>query len=551
MPPNTRKRERTKEFLENALTRAQKLLNPRDYAVIFQAARASAGGQISAQRRRERMSAGERQLVDKAELSDMNKAELQDLSRTVNAAHIKATKACGDTDHVMTLVALLLAEYKRRGMTDPIGPAYDEPDGIPKSEAGGPLPQPLPDLDEAVEMTAKGETIDAPLFTIEIEDDDEFEFAEPGDIIDVRTNGDVMGFSKHVLPDSQEDIDELLRHWHLIEKHTTQVPFTGPADARLMFVCTAPNELELARKQAMVGEDALTFERLYLEPLGLTKREVAIGFAMPVVPHNDLNAAMCEKWAHNLVDAMKSYGSAKVVALGRVAREVLSGAGVESFSLPHPSAVRKRGNSGEVSRKLRTIAKSLDVDVLAVQDQGQRKTEPRKGHGSANLADAISEMRKTGHAVCRVIKSADEQQIVYGVVLDPYDVDLQTEWVPPAEIESSAHGFLKKSRVIGFEHIERAEAQLVESWVEVYPSPDDYRAAKANQPHRAFTRKFGDDVIHSGTWVAGVQLGDREWELHKQGKLNAFSVGGFSFKTKVTAAAMPEVEFIELIEAPA
>jgi hypothetical protein len=51
--------------------------------------------------------------------------------------------------------------------------------------------------------------------------------------------------------------------------------------------------------------------------------------------------------------------------------------------------------------------------------------------------------------------------------------------------------------------------------------------------------------------VTGVQLGDREWALHKQGKLNAFSVGGFSFRTKISSAAMPEVEFIELIEAPA
>ena len=159
-------------------------------------------------------------------------------------------------------------------------------------------------------------------------------------------------------------------------------------------------------------------------------------------------------------------------------------------------------------------------------------------------------MRKTGRATCRVIKSDGEKQIVYGVVLDPYDVDLQTEWVPPSEVESTAHGFLKKSRVIGFEHVEKAEAVIVESWIEVYPSQEDYRAALENRPHRAFTRKYGDDVIHSGTWVAGVQLGDREWALHKEGKLNAFSVGGFSFKTRVTTAVMPEVEFIELIESP-
>lgn len=776
------KRERTREYLEAALMRARKVLNPRDFATIFQAARASAGGQIGAKNRRERAAAA-KLLIEKTPLAALSAAELKSMQSTLNSAYRRNEKAGASNDKVLSRARSLFEEMKRRGVT-PEGRVYvalrgakvrkfvsseqkaihnqvrsalrngtmkkptacsvckteteskdlqahhknyDIPtevdflcrkchgavhatakgfingqpeggmhahgldrgnsktlmdgahlhawqipgtgelvisreDGVhahalegdktendgahshrvflssgamvetklagahahqlmvetsgldglhkhdlvmpdgstltslspaefvdqvldrlpashpmpPASEitralielhearmaevAGGSLPATVPNMDAAIEMTIKGESISPPTFAIEVTDADADAMmfgsfvqknwlgAEIGDVLEVRGDGEVVGFSKHVVPDDPKDVGEAVTAWAEVEKHTTVVPFVGPEDARLMFVAAAPSELELARKRALVGEDALTFNETYLNPLGLKLQDVAIGFAMPVLPYGELNSALCEKWSHHLVKAMKTYNRAKVVALGRIAKDVLAGAGVEFSSLPHPSVVRKRGNSGEVGRKLKAIAKSLDGRPFVVQHHDQRRSEPSQGRAPGNLADAISEMRKTGRATCRVIKAADEKQVVYGVVLDPYDVDLQAEWVPPAEIQSTAHGFLKKSRVIGFEHVERADGQLVESWVEAYPSRDDYQAAMENRPHKAFTRKFGDDDIHSGTWVAGVQLGDREWALHKQGKLNAFSVGGFSFKTKVTVAAMPEVEFIELIE---
>ena len=706
-----RKRERTREFLEGALDRAQAILNPRDFAVIFQAARASAGGKVSAKRRKERryVTPAEKQLIDKASLKDMSKAELREMARTLNSAYTRNDKAGNDNKPVLSRAASLRAEFKRRELGAPDGPAFvslkkrgkkdvrkgfvnGEPEGgmhahgldrrngktiddgghlhlwvIPgtgeviishedgfhvhglsesgestendgqhshhvllpngvlletklggehshelmvetsgfgglhdhilimpdgtelksmsvgefletlstppfsaplpfasmitramnelraerdESITGGPLPE-LPDLDDAVEMAAQGESIAPPTFTVEMSDADAVGDYEPGDMVEMRADGEIVGMSKHVVPDEPEEIEEKLSHWELLRKHTTQVPFTGPEDARVLFVSGAPNELEIARKQALVGEDSLTFSKIYLEPLGLEKKDVAAGFVMPTLPHQTLNAALCEKWAPHLQHALKTYNKAKIVALGKPARDVLKKMDVEFWSLPHPHAVRKRGDRGEVARKLKTIAKGLDgTPAQVAQSKNSQGSEPSHGSAPAKLADAISEMRKTGRAQCRVIKSDGEKQIVYGVVLDPYSVDLQTEWVPPSEVESTAHGFLKKSRVIGFEHVERAEAEIVESWIEIYPSQEDYKAALENRPHRAFTRKFGDDVIHSGTWVAGVQLGDREWDLHQKGQLNAFSVGGFSFKMKIDTQAMPEVEFIELVESP-
>ena len=145
-----------------------------------------------------------------------------------------------------------------------------------------------------------------------------------------------------------------------------------------------------------------------------------------------------------------------------------------------------------------------------------------------------------------VTKSLEEKQIVYGVILDPYQVDLQNDWLPPAEIESTAHDFLAKSRVIGLRHNGVASAEIVESWVEVYPSEKDREQALQNMPHKVYRRKFGSDVLHSGAWVAGVKLSDELWASFKKGDLDAFSIGGFSFKTQISSAAMPEVEFLDL-----
>ena len=99
---------------------------------------------------------------------------------------------------------------------------------------------------------------------------------------------------------------------------------------------------------------------------------------------------------------------------------------------------------------------------------------------------------------------------------------------------------------MGLQHNGIAEAEIVESWVEIYPTPEDRELALKNLPHSAYRRKFGTDTVHSGAWIAGARLSDELWAVHKKGELDAFSIGGFSFKTQVSDKAMPEVEFIDL-----
>ena len=151
-----------------------------------------------------------------------------------------------------------------------------------------------------------------------------------------------------------------------------------------------------------------------------------------------------------------------------------------------------------------------------------------------------------------ILKTDTIKRIVYGIVLDPYGkdgpkADAHGDWTPPGDVEKTAHEYMKGARVVGLQHKGKANATVVESWVEQYPSRQDYLKAVRSEPHRVFVRQFGTDVIRSGSWALGVQLGEKEWKLYLDGKLNAFSPGGYGVRTPIDRGKMPEVEFVELV----
>ena len=320
-----------------------------------------------------------------------------------------------------------------------------------------------------------------------------------------------------------------------IAKRIDSVPFVGDESARLVFVAASPSPLEKARCEALVGRDGEMLASRYLSPLGLTRKDVAVGFAVPVegATDNDLQV-----WRDRLRKSLEAFPGAKVVALGRVAKQSLGS--LADFSLPHPVAIRRHFDSGELARKLKAVGKSLDKSNSCTENNASK---PIQGEQNP-LADLKSE---TTEVQLHVSKSAKSKQIVYGVILDPYQVDLQNDWLPPSEIESTAHDFLSKSRVIGLNHGGQADAEVVESWIEIYPTEEDRNLAFDNKPHKAYRRKFGGDFVHSGAWLAGVHLSDKLWKQKLAGKLDAFSIGGFSFSTKMSSDEMPVVEFVDLV----
>lgn len=144
-----------------------------------------------------------------------------------------------------------------------------------------------------------------------------------------------------------------------------------------------------------------------------------------------------------------------------------------------------------------------------------------------------------------ILKADNEKQIVYGVVLDPYQVDAHDDWISPKAIEETAHQWMEKSRIIGLNHTKKADATAVESWLVPYPSDGDYKAAMENRDHRAYTIPLGKDVAHSGSWVLGTKLSDSEWSKVQSGELNAYSIGGFGARREVSPKELPKVEFID------
>lgn len=194
------------------------------------------------------------------------------------------------------------------------------------------------------------------------------------------------------------------------------------------------------------------------------------------------------------------------------------------------------------------------------------------------LADFISESRTKNHDIIlwarpgdtprlidvrqgkeilkavNVVKADTSKHIVYGAVMDPYGKtgpkpDAHNDWTPPADIEAAAHDFMQNSRVIGLQHKGKANAYPVESWVESYP-PGEYKKAMRKLPHKIYKRQFGTDALHSGSWVMGVKLGPKEWQMYLDGELNAFSPGGTGIRRPMSVEEMPEVKIIELVEKP-
>ena len=274
--------------------------------------------------------------------------------------------------------------------------------------------------------------------------------------------------------------------------------------SRVVFVVAEPSELESARGKLLVGPDGITFNEVYLKAIGVSRSEVTV-CTLDELPQAEITQP--------------------IVALGKQAKAALGDKA--TASMPHPTAIRRLGDSGEVERKAKGIKKVLTKPAL--------------------LDDTVGKpIEKNDAFTVEIIKaSSDELKIVYGVVLDPYVEDAHGDIIPPKEVERTAHSWMQKSRLIGLEHSGMAKAEPVESWLVPYPSDEDYQKAMKGEPHQATRSKFGSDMVHSGTWIIGTKLGDEEWKAVKDGKLNAYSIGGFGKRKTIAQSALPKVDFID------
>lgn len=120
----------------------------------------------------------------------------------------------------------------------------------------------------------------------------------------------------------------------------------------------------------------------------------------------------------------------------------------------------------------------------------------------------------TGH----IIKSVEDERIVYGEVLVPDEVDAQEHIYSAEEVKKAAHFWMKEFSQMGIMHKDMlGESQI--SILESFIAPVSFK----------FSENEDDDTkkVKKGTWLLKVFVEDDEvWEQVKDGELNGFSIGG-------------------------
>lgn len=109
-----------------------------------------------------------------------------------------------------------------------------------------------------------------------------------------------------------------------------------------------------------------------------------------------------------------------------------------------------------------------------------------------------------------VLLTKADQQLVYGVVLQPGIADSQGDVVSAMEIEKAAHDYMVQSRRNDVQHDEQdAPVDVVESYI----APSDLT--------------IGGQPVVKGAWVMGVHVTDSPlWQRVVKRELTGFSIGG-------------------------
>ncbi|RJQ04430.1 MAG: methyltransferase domain-containing protein [Bacillota bacterium] len=177
--------------------------------------------------------------------------------------------------------------------------------------------------------------------------------AKPVDVDKTRTE-----------PYYANQVVDMARRGGILQKAAPQVPSAGPAGAKVAFVGASPGAVEAARREPFVGPSGETLNELYLKPLGLARSQVFLTNAVPLYLTDDRGRVReptdteIAEWHDWLMGELDRAGPRVVVALGQTAKKALGERA--DFVLPHPMAVRRFGDSGEVARKLKQVRQAME-----------------------------------------------------------------------------------------------------------------------------------------------------------------------------------------------
>ena len=263
-------------------------------------------------------------------------------------------------------------------------------------------------------------------------------------------------------------------------------------NARAVFLAGAPNRIEVLRGVPLAGEGRRLFRKSILEPAGLQEEETGFLYLVPRCLEREPTHEVVDAWRPWVLQQLQAMKPQVVVSLGKAA----ASEGLADIRLPHPHAVLRHGDSGELARKVKHIKEALDqagsIDGVL---------------NSWNLQD-VPIVGEELHAP--IFKADEERRLVYGVISESDMVDAQGDVMSARTIEDMAHDYLIRSRKFDERHNWKAvAATLVESWIV-----------------REDTYLFGQ-LVKAVSWVIGVKVfDDMIWQKIKSGVYKAFSIGG-------------------------
>lgn len=135
--------------------------------------------------------------------------------------------------------------------------------------------------------------------------------------------------------------------------------------------------------------------------------------------------------------------------------------------------------------------------------------------------------RTTKH-VSLIAKEGDEQ-IVYGIVLEPDTVDAQQDIYSADEVRAACHKYMEEFQNTGFMHQKKINDQA--KVVECFLAPADFT--------------MNGQKVKKGTWCMAMHVLDSKlWKSIKDGGLTGFSIGGTAQRTpEPTSKAMRKTQY--------
>jgi uracil-DNA glycosylase family 4 len=209
--------------------------------------------------------------------------------------------------------------------------------------------------------------------------------AEPGDIITVSILELIPDTAKNELAwlgARVQDIDDTRKEPYttaqaqtiaasrqVIQKDVNRfVPSAGNKNSKVAFIGASPNIIDAARGEAFTGLCGQLLSEMFLQPLGITKQDIFISHVVPELLTNEAGHARepitkeIDEWKDWIEKEIAAANPDVIVALGRIAKDALGNKA--DFVMPHPDAINRFGDKGEVSRKIKQVKKQMNKKLI-------------------------------------------------------------------------------------------------------------------------------------------------------------------------------------------